>query len=385
MKKAINHEVMRSNNKRFILEVIRKEGPLSKKEIADRLRVSITSVTTFINELLAEALIVTGGAAKSTGGRKSELFQSNPNAFHVAAIDIQVDRLIILLLNADGAILAKERLDLAATDEWSVAARLKTALESLCDKTQIPVVNLAGLGIGVPGIVNPATNRIDFAPHLGWKNVDLATLLGNDLPPLVMENEANAAAIGETHWGAAQGVGNVIYVSVGIGLGAGLILNRQLYRGPNRLAGEFGHMTIEQNGLPCRCGNRGCWEVYASNEATLRRYAAYSGSKLKDYEELLSLFEKGDPVAKLAMEETVRYLGLGLTNLINGLNPEMIILGGGIVRVQQHIYAELLKNIKERCSEFSFKEVNLRFSELENHAAALGVGCLAIERRLALL
>jgi predicted NBD/HSP70 family sugar kinase len=385
MKTTINHEVMRSNNKRFILDIIRKDGPLSKKEIADRLRVSITSVTTFINELLAEALIVTGGAAKSTGGRKSELFQANPDAFHVAAIDIQVDRLLVMLLNSNGAILEKEQLDLDATDEWSVAARLKTALESLCQKTRIPVANLAGLGVGVPGIVNPVTNRIDFAPNLGWKNVDLAALLGNNLPPLVIENEANAAVIGETHWGVAQGVGNVIYVSIGIGLGAGLILNRQLYRGPNRLAGEFGHMTIEQNGLPCRCGNRGCWEVYASNEATLRRYEAYSGSKPPNYEEFLKLFETGDPLAKLAMEETVRYLGLGLANLINGLNPEMIILGGGIVRVKQHIYADLLKNIKERCSEFSFKEVNLRFSELENHAAALGVGWLAIERHLALL
>jgi predicted NBD/HSP70 family sugar kinase len=384
MKTTINHEVMRSNNKRFILDVIRKEGPLSKKAIADRLHVSITSVTTFINELLAETLIVSCGATKSTGGRKSELFQSNPEAFHVAAVDIQVDRLVSLLLNADGAILAKEQLDLVATDEWSVATQLQTVLESLCHKGQIPVANLAGLGIGVPGIVNPVTDRIEFAPNLGWKNVDLVALLGGNLPPLVIENEANAAVIGETHWGAAQGVGNVIYVSVGAGLGAGLILNRRLYRGPNRLAGEFGHMTIEPDGLPCRCGNRGCWEVYASNTATLKRYESYSGRPVT-YDQLFRLYQQNDPQALQAINKTVSYLGLGLTNLINGLNPEMIVLGGAITGIGPLIYADLLKNVKERCFEFSFKEVNLRFSALENHAAALGAGSLALERHLALL
>jgi predicted NBD/HSP70 family sugar kinase len=384
MKTTINHELMRSNNKRFILEVIRNHGPLSKKAIADRLHVSITSVTTFINELLAEAIIVSSGSAKSTGGRKSELFQSNPDAFYVIGVDIQVDRLVMLLLNSNSAILQKEEFYLTQTDEWSIAKLLTEALETLCRKARIPTAKLVGLGIGVPGIVNRQTDRIDFAPNLGWKNVDLASLLRNPLP-LAIENEANAAVIGEAHFGAAQEIGNVIYVSIGMGLGTGLILNRQLFRGPNGLAGEFGHMTIQHDGSLCRCGNRGCWEVYASNEAALQRYQTYSGAKPATYEKLITLFQTGDPAAVQAINETVMYLGLGLTNLINGLNPEMIVLGGSIVGIGPLIYPDLLKNIKERCFEFSFKKVNLRFSQLDNHAAALGVGSLAIERHLALL
>jgi predicted NBD/HSP70 family sugar kinase len=384
MKTTINHELMRANNKRHIFETVRNHGPLSKKEIAMRLGLSITSVTTFINELLAEAIIVSGGSAKSTGGRKSELFQSNPDAFYVAGVDIQVDRLVMLLLNSNGAILHKDELYLSQTDEWSVANRLTAALEELRQKAGISAAKLVGLGVGVPGIVNQVTGRIDFAPNLGWKNVDLAALLTGQ-PPLVIENEANAAVIGEAHCGAAQGIGNVIYVSVGVGLGTGLILNHQLFHGPNRLAGEFGHMTIERNGPPCRCGNRGCWEVYASNEAALQRYQAYSRRKPENYEQLLSLFQAGDPAAIKAVNETIPYLSLGLTNLINGLNPEMIVLGGSITQLKQLIYTDLLRNVKARCFEFSFKEVQLRFSELENHAAALGVGNLAIERHLASL
>jgi predicted NBD/HSP70 family sugar kinase len=384
MRTTINHELMRANNKRFILSAIRNFGPLSKKEIAARLGVSITSVTTFINELLAEAIIVSGGNAKSTGGRKSELFQSNPDAFYVAGVDIQVDRLVMLLLNSNGAIIQQDELPLAQTDEWSATRRLPVALTDLCHKAALPATKLVGLGIGVPGIVNQVTERIDFAPNLGWKNVDLAALLPNQ-PPLIIENEANAAAIGEAHFGAARGIGNVIYVSIGAGLGTGLILNHQLFRGPNRLAGEFGHMTIERDGLSCRCGNRGCWEVYASNKAAIRRFEAYSGRKPENYEKLLALYQAGDPAATQAIDETLLYLGLGLTNLINGLNPEMVVLGGSIVRIKQLIYTDLLRNVKERCAELSFKEVNLRFSELDHHAAALGAGYLAIERHLALL
>jgi predicted NBD/HSP70 family sugar kinase len=384
MKTTINHEVMRSNNKRSILDVIRNYGPLSKKEIADRINVSVTSVTTFINELLAETIIVTSGAARSTGGRKSELFQSNPDAFYILGVDIQIDRLVMLLLNSNGAILQKDEFCLTQTDEWSVANLLSEALETFCHKAQILPSKLVGIGIAIPGIINKVTDQVDFAPNLGWKNVDLASLLHTPLP-LVIENEANAAVIGEVHFGAAQSIDNVIYVSIGAGLGTGLILNRQLFRGPNRLAGEFGHMTIEQNGSPCRCGNRGCWEVYASNQAALQRYEAYSGIKLESYEKLLTLFQENDPAATHAINETIVSLSIGLTNLINGLNPEMIVLGGGIVRIKQLIYADLLRNVKERCWEFSFKAVNLRFSELEDHAAALGVGSLAIERHLELL
>jgi glucokinase-like ROK family protein len=377
---TINHELMRANNKRFILDVIRRKGPLSKKEIADRLGVSITSVTTFINELLAEALIVSSGAAKSTGGRKSELFQSNPTAFYVVGVDIQIDRLALLLLNSNGDVLQKEEPPLSRINEWSVAALLAETLKALCRKAEIPTTKVAGIGIAAPGIVNPEDGQIKFAPNLRWKNVKLATLLP-DWPFLTIENEANAAALGEAHFGAAQGVANVIYISIGAGIGAGLILNRQLFRGPHSLAGEFGHMTIEPAGLPCQCGNRGCWEVYASNAATLKRYESYSG-KPATYDQLFSLYQQNDPAATQAINKTVTYLGLGLTNLINGLNPEMIVLGGAITRIGSLIYADLLKNIKERCFEFSFKGVTIRFSELENHAAALGAANLAIERHL---
>lgn len=378
MKKAINHQIMRSNNKRQIMELLRKSGSLTKKEIAQRLGVSITTVATFINELINEDRILPSGNAESTGGRKSELYHLNPDASYVVGVDLQVDRLIVLLINLQGQILRAEEVKYTGTDERQIASTLYQTIIRISDSTQTPLSKIAGLGVGVPGIVNHQTGIIEFAPNLGWKNVDLASIIPINLP-VIIENEANAAAIGEANFGAALGKANVIFISVGLGIGAGLILKNSLYYGHNFLAGEFGHMTILPKGLPCRCGKKGCWEVYASNNAALNLYRHYSETTLDSYDDLLTAFFKNDPVAIRVINETTDYLGLGIANLINGLNPEMIIIGGKITEVESAIQWRLLEEIKEHCFEYSYRSVEIKFSQLKNKATALGVGGLMID------
>lgn len=378
MKKAINHRIMRSNNKRQIMELLRKSGPLTKKEIAERLGVSITTVATFINELINEGRILPSGNAESTGGRKSELYHLNPDASYVVGVDLQVDRLIVLLINLQGQIIRVEEVKYTGTDERQIASTLYQTVRGISDSTQTPFSKIAGLGIGVPGIVNHQTGIIEFAPNLGWKNVDLASIIPIDLP-VIIENEANAAAIGEANFGAALGRANVIFISVGLGIGAGLILKNSLYYGHNFLAGEFGHMTILPKGLPCRCGKKGCWEVYASNSAAINLYRYYSESTLDSYDDLLTAFLQNDPIAVRVVNETTDYLGLGIANLINGLNPEMIVIGGKITEVESAIQCRLLEEIKEHCFEYSYRDVEIKFSQLKNKATALGVGGLMID------
>ncbi|MGE5582027.1 MAG: ROK family protein [Bacillota bacterium] len=378
MKKAINHRIMRSNNKRQIMELIRKNGSLTKKEIAQQLNVSITTVATFITELINESRIIPSGNAESTGGRKSELYHLNSDSLYVIGVDLQVDRFIILLINLQGQILRTEEVKYAGTDEWQAASILYQTILRISDSTRTPISKIAGIGVGVPGIVNHQTGIIEFAPNLGWKNVNLASLIPVDIP-VIVENEANAAAIGESNFGAAQGRANVIYISVGLGIGTGLIFNNDLYSGHNFLAGEFGHMTIIPNGLPCRCGKKGCWEVYASNSAALNLYHHYSKTTLEAYEDLLTAYFQNDPIATRVINETTDYLGLGIANLINGLNPEMIIIGGKITEAESSIQYRLLREVKEHCFEYSYRDVEIKFSRLKNKATALGVGGLMID------
>jgi DNA-binding Lrp family transcriptional regulator len=177
MKKAINHRIMRSNNKRQILEFIRKNGPSTKRGIAQKLGISITTVATFINELLNEDRITASGNAASSGGRKSELYRLNPDSLYVIGVDLQVDRIIMLLINLQGEVLGVEEVKFNRTDEWKIASLLNQAIIKICDSTKIPFAKISGVGIGVPGIVNHQTGIIEFAPNLGWKNVDLPVLM----------------------------------------------------------------------------------------------------------------------------------------------------------------------------------------------------------------
>jgi len=380
--KIINQELMRASNKSLILEYIQKFGPVTKAEIAAVLGLSSTSVATFINELLAEAKIVRCGAAKSTGGRKSALYRQNPDACWFIGNDLQVDRLIGILMDFSGAALLVKESRLAARDEWSVGEALNQFIKAMMAAKKAPVSKIAGVGIGVPGIVN-AAGIIELAPNLGWKNVNLRQLL--NLPiPLLIENEANAALWGEKSFGAARRTLNTVYISVGLGVGCGLLINGELYTGHTFHAGEFGHMTLEpNNGLPCRCGSTGCWEAYASNNAALKLYTGKTGRILGSYEDFIELARGRDRAAREVLEITTRYLGVGIANIVNGINPEMIIIGGKIAELKDFIYNPLLKQVKEICLDKTFSGLTLEFTSLHDQACALGVAGRLIEKTIA--
>jgi predicted NBD/HSP70 family sugar kinase len=380
--KIINQESMRIRNKSLILEYIQKNGPVAKSEIATILGLSSTSVATFINELASESKIIHCGTAKSTGGRKSALYQLNPDACLFMGIDLQVDRIIGVLMNFCGETVLSSELYFDARDEWSVSETISRFIATILHQKNIPLSKITGIGIGVPGIVNSA-GIIELAPNLGWKNVNLKELLSLNVP-LLIENEANAALWGEKVFGAARRSVNTVYISVGIGIGCGLLLNGRLYTGHTSHAGEFGHMIIEpEQGLPCQCGNTGCWEAYASNNAALKLYAQKTGRFLNSYEEFINRLRQDDPEAHATLEWTIRYLGTGIANIVNSINPEMVIIGGKITELQDIIAKPLLKQIKEICLDKTFSGLTFKFTTVKDQACALGVAGLFLEKTIA--
>lgn len=378
VKNVINQELMRSTNKKLILEQIQKNAPISKTEVSLKLGLSATSISTFINELLAEELIISCGNAKSTGGRKSILYRVNPKAHFVIGIDLQVDTIIGVLTDFQGETISSKSIPLNGTDEWYVIKTMGELIQSFILEENIPLAKL-GIGIGIPGIVQSNSGIVEFAPNLGWKNVNIRQALA--LPcPVFIENEANAAAIGEKNFGLAREASNLVYISIGTGVGCGLFLNGKLYLGPTHHAGEFGHMIVESQGIPCGCGNKGCWEVYTSNTAMLKGFEKRSGQKLERFEDLLARFAADDPAARDVMEEAVRYLGLGIANIANGLNPEMIVIGGKIAKTRDSLFNLLLKSIKDNCLDKTFSGLTVEFSQMDNLAGALGVTAMVIEK-----
>jgi predicted NBD/HSP70 family sugar kinase len=225
-----------------------------------------------------------------------------------------------------------------------------------------PDVSYEGIGVSLPGRVDLGSGRLVFAPNLGWGEFDLKTPLEQATGLSVeLENAANACALAEVWFGRhTEGVSNLIAVTVSEGIGTGLILNQQLVRGSTGLAGEFGHISVVDDGLECRCGNRGCWEVYASNSAAVRYYsqsastvrADKAGSKLAGpepaFEDILRLAKQNDPKAVESINKMAHYLGLGIALLITGLAPDVIVVVGEVTRVWDQVGAIISRVIRER-------------------------------------
>lgn len=239
-----------------------------------------------------------------------------------------------------------------------------------------------GIGIGMPGSLDRQGGIIRFAPNLSdWKNLDLKKPLEKEFKvPVVFDNDANCFALAEAKFGVAKGLNYVVGLTIGSGLGGGIIVDGSIYHGKN-FAGEIGHMTIISDGPKCGCGNRGCLEVYVSGPAIVRRYKKLTGVKKSPVEIEQESYEKSKiNYALKTIEETGRYLGIGLANICNILNPEMIVLGGGVSRTKT-LYNPAIREMKKRVLPFA-KGTPVVQSKLGDKAGVIGAALLLSLRQI---
>ena len=253
---------------------------------------------------------------------------------------------------------------------------------------------IAAVGIGAAGIIDVETGLITVSPNLpGWRNIKLKDILEHELDiKTFVDNDATVAAMAEHIFGIAVGCDHVVYVTVGTGIGGGIITNGQIYRGVSGSAGEIGHMTIDINGPLCGCGNKGCWEALASGTALEReakakiaegaktsipKYAKESGSRISAKSVYLAA-QDGDKLAKELIEQLGFYLGVGLANLINIFNPQLVVIGGGVSRMGKMLLDPARKTVRERAFELSAKAARVEISSLGYDAGPLGAVALAL-------
>jgi glucokinase-like ROK family protein len=248
--------------------------------------------------------------------------------------------------------------------------------------------------MGVPGLVDLRQGKLIFAPNLHWNNVPLRLIWSQRFNlPIFVENEANAAALGEYYFGAAQGVDSFIYLSAGIGLGAGIVLDGKLFRGSNGYASEVGHMTVDPNGELCGCGKRGCWETQVGPRAVLRRVrkTLESGvpSALCDlvegdlerisFESVVQAAGQGDSVALRALQEVGERLGIGVANLVNVFNPELIVLGGALNLASTILLPIVERLIRENALTPACENVRVAASAHGIDACLMGAVALVLD------
>jgi predicted NBD/HSP70 family sugar kinase len=213
---------------------------------------------------------------------------------------------------------------------------------------------------------------------LEWKHVELQKLLEERFQlPVTIDNEANAGAQGEQKYGIGRGIAHQIYVSVGIGIGTGIILNKELYKGATGFSGELGHLSIEYNGKPCRCGNEGCWELYASENALLEQAAPLGFDNLED---LLEAAETGNEEIRALFYKIGEYMGAGISNIVNVFNPDVVIIGNRMSRAKTWLEEAVQTSVARRTLPYHRERLKILFAELQDQSAVRGAAYYAISK-----
>ncbi|MCM3359406.1 ROK family protein [Psychrobacillus sp. MER TA 171] len=378
-----NHHVVKKGNKSLVLDKIKYNSPISRATVASQVGLNKGTVSSLVNDLLEEHLIYESGPGESSGGRRPVMLLFNEKAGYSIGIDIGVNYLLGVLTDLNGNIHTEKRIAFKNLSYEEIELRLFETIDFLLISTPDCPHGVVGIGVGVPGIVEKDGNIL-LAPNLNWRNINLKEVLEEKYNlPIIIENEANAGAYGEKHFGAGKDFENVIYVSAGIGIGVGLILNGSLYKGSNGFSGELGHMTIQAGDLLCRCGNEGCWELYASEQA-LMRHAEKLDIPLdsQDLEGLVSLAQSGNEEVIQLFHQTGDYLGIGINNIINIFNPQQVIIGNRLAYSKKWLKDSLNKRITNQALWFQQNDLQIDFSELSTRSTALGVAAFSIENFL---
>ncbi|MBM7570291.1 ROK family transcriptional regulator [Aquibacillus albus] len=385
MSQTWNQFVVKKENKTLVLETVKSKSPLSRADIAQFTGLNKGTVSSLVSELIDEKLIYESGPGKSSGGRRPVMLYFNEVAGYSIGIDLGVNYLLGILTDLNGNIINEKTIKFKDENYQKIEGFLFEIIEFLQNAAPSSPYGIIGIGVGVPGIVNN-DGEILIAPNLGWKQIHLKTIIEDKYHiPVVIENEANAGAYGEKKFGAGEKFENIIYVSVGIGIGVGFILDGSLYKGKNGSSGEMGHMTIEVNGLPCSCGNQGCWELYASEKAVLRKAEQQiflSSNQELSLDALNSLAIQGDKGTIRLFEEIGDYLGVGINNIINTFNPEQVIIGNRIASLKDWIIEPIESRTQKSLLDYQQKDLCINFSQLSIYSAALGVVAFSIENFL---
>ena len=336
LKKA---NVARSNtirdiNRQIVLNYVRERGPISRAEIAHETALQRSTVSLIVEDLRVDGLIeeVSG---ESTGGRPPILLSLRTADAVAIGVDIGTNRTIVATSDLAGRVLEEESF-VTDPDGEETMRRVTDAARKLVRRNNDTI---EGIGVSLPGLVNPDGTEL-FVPTFAWRDLPLAKALteGTGLP-VTMDNDANAAALAELWFGRPEirEVRDFILVLVEDGVGTGIVFDGQVYRGENGAAGEFGHMTIGAGApVACASGSRECWEAFASERSALARYKnltmSSNGAADVTFGGLVDRALRGEGQARQALKETAKYLGIGIANLIRGLAPQAVIVGGPIVR-----------------------------------------------------
>lgn len=333
-KQAASKRTPRQINRSLIFHWIRCRQPISRADLARVSGLQRSTVSLIVEELLGEGWIVEGAVGRLPRGRRPTYLQLNDKRA-VIAVDVHPTETIIALSNLGGGILAQSTIDLPL-DSSKALSSIISAIKKLRNGNKD--VALDGVGMTLPGRIDLQNKKLVFAPNLHWPAMSVKNKIQRATELRIeVENVANACALSEVWFGESDGTRDLVLVNVSEGLGTGIFANGQILRGENGMAGEFGHVEMESDGLKCACGKIGCWETLASNRACLRYYREITSKQLDSFEELTKLALRKDAPAVAAITKMAKALGRGARMIASSLAPAEIVFVGDITALWEQV------------------------------------------------
>jgi predicted NBD/HSP70 family sugar kinase len=382
---------IRRRNLSRMLSELHLSRPLSRSELAVRLRLDRSTVASLVADLVARGIVRErrrSGGIPQAPGRPSPMVELRTDGPGALAVDIATDWLGAAVVGLGGKIIASTRRDqsLCNTPPEKVVEELdglvRPMLASLENGPRI-----VAIGVSIPGLVRSSDGHVDVAPALGWRDVEIGTLIGDQFPeldvPVFVGNDADLATSAEYLRGSGRGTTDFICIWGEGGLGAGIVVNGRLLSGSAGYAGEVGHVTIDANGELCHCGARGCLESVVGEEALLRRSGRDPLGGTAALEDLIAAADRGDHAALSALSASGRGLGIGISGLVNIFNPNRVALGGLYARVYPYVRAPILRELESRAMPAPRAMVDLVTVRLGGNALLLGAAELALAQTLA--
>jgi predicted NBD/HSP70 family sugar kinase/biotin operon repressor len=312
-----------------LFETVLTRGPLSRRDAARLTGLSAAAVTKLVKPLISHGYLVENDREAGVPGRPQIPLQVDPERHYAVGIKLMTSEVVGVIVDLHAEVQASYRMKFRDDSVSGVVSAIEDTTAILLDRSPVPRERLLGIGIGLGGHVNGPAGMLYQSPFFGWRDVPLRRLVSERTGlPVVIENDVNALAVAEQWFGAGSSFSSFVVLTIGAGVGCGVVLDGRLWHGASGAAGEVGHMIVDPNGPECHCGKRGCLEAVASDTAIMRAMSAAVGRRITKLSQVVALAHAGDPDAKRVFTQAGIALGRAIAALLNLLNPPLVILSG---------------------------------------------------------
>ena len=396
MNQIANQLIVRKLNTATVLETLRNLAPISRAELSTNIGLNRSTISSIIQQLMDLHFVQETTLQEDRIGRPAMPLELNPHAGFAIGLEINVDYITAIMVDFSGN--SHRKLHQTTNAEMNQHEVLMTAIQltsELCEFGRDRGYPLFGIGIGLPGLVDPYLGKLVYAQNIGWRNLDIGKIFFTQFNvPILVENEANCCALGEFRYGTAKDISDFIYLSSSAGMGGGIMIKGELLRGNEGFAGEIGHIVINDEGNLCSCGRKGCWETYVAPQEVVKgvRQVLSMGADSQlnkimggdqsslTFQQVIDAAQTGDAIALKAIQDLGSHLATGILNLVQLFNPEQIILGGAFGESSTLLIPQIKTYMDEYFRVWPARTVSIAPSILGLDACSIGAATLVIDQ-----